>query len=70
MNIDIVIPGPSNHPNPDIQVVGFGIKVELCHLAGGLRVPAEPPHGVQCLEGRQLEQGVLELVDLLHQLRR
>ena len=70
VNIDIVIPGPSDQPNPDIQMVGFGIKVELCRLAGRLRVPAEPPHGVQRLEGRQLEQGVLELVDLLRQLRR
>ena len=70
VNIDIVIPGPSDQPNPDIEVVGFGIKVELRRLAGGLRIPAEPPHSVQRLEGRQLEQGVLELVDLLHQLRR
>ena len=60
VNINIVIPGPGDQPNPDIEVVGFGIKVELRRLAGGLRIPAEPPHSVQRLEGRQLEQGVLE----------
>ena len=70
VNIDIVIPRPRDQPNPDIQMVGFGIKVELCRLAGSLRGSAKPPHGVQRLEGRQLEQGVLELVDFLHQLRR
>ena len=70
MNIDIVIPEPGDHPNPNIQVIGFGIEVELRRLSGGLRVPAEPPHSIQRFEGRQLEQGILELVDLLHQFRR
>ena len=65
VNIDIVIPGPGDHPNPNIQVIGFGIEVELRRLAGGLRVPAEPPHSIQRFEGRQLEQGILEIVDLL-----
>lgn len=70
MNIDIVIPEPGDHPNPNIQVIGFGIEVELRRFAGGLRIPAEPPHSIQRFEGRQLEQGILELVDLLHQFRR
>ena len=50
-------------------MIGFGIEDELRRLAGGLRVPAEPTHSIQRFEGRQLEQGVLELVNLFHQLR-
>ena len=39
VNIDIVIPGPGDQPNSDIEVVGFGIGVRsdgLIDLAGGL----------------------------------
>ena len=56
VNIDIVIPEPGDHPNPNIQVIGFGIEVELRRLAGGLRVPAEPPHSIQPVSYTHLMQ--------------
>ena len=57
MNIDIVVPKPGDQTNPDIQMIGLGIKVEFRCLVGRLCIAAEPPHGFQRLEGRQFEQG-------------
>lgn len=70
VDIGVVIPKPSDQPNPDVQMCRFRIEVKFSRITGSLGILAEAFHGLQCLKGRQLEQGILKLIDLLYQLWR
>ena len=68
--IKVVVPEPRDLPKPNIKMFCRSIQIELCTVTSGLCAGlAKTPHCVQCLELRQLEQGLRESVDLPGQLR-
>ena len=55
VDIGVVIPKPSDQPNPDVQMCRFRIEVKFSRITGSLGISAEAFHGLQRLKGRQLE---------------
>ena len=55
VDIGVVIPKPSDQPNPDVQMYRFRIEDKFSRITGSPGISAEAFHGLQRLKGRQLE---------------
>ena len=52
VDIGVVIPKPSDQPNPDVQMCCFRIEVKFSRITGCFGILAEAFHGFQRLKGR------------------
>ena len=70
MNIEVIIPLPCNHLEPDAEVFRFRKEIKVCRAVRSLRTGAAHPfHGPQRLKFRHSQKGIAKLVDFLAQMR-